>query len=61
MLKIHLGSMEAKDEWTELEKRWNSFREKAELDRTAGDVGGTVKQLGLDLKAAYDRIHKALK
>ena len=61
MLKIHLGSMEAQDEWTELEKRWKSFREKAELDRTAGEVGGTVKQLGLDLKAAYDRIHKALK
>ena len=60
-LKIHLGSMEAQDEWTELEKRWKSFREKAELNRTAGEVGGTVKQLGLDLKAAYDRIHKALK
>ena len=59
-LKIHLGSMEAQDEWTELEKRWRSFREKAELDRTAGEFGGTVKQLGLDLKTAYDRIRKAL-
>jgi hypothetical protein len=60
LLKIHLGSMEAQDEWTVLEKRWKSFREKAELDRTAGEVGSTVKQLGLDLKAAYDRIRKAL-
>ena len=59
-LKIHLGSMEAQDEWTELEKRWKSFREKAQLDRTAGEVGSTVKQLGLDLKTAYDRIRKAL-
>jgi hypothetical protein len=59
-LKIHLGSMEAKGEWADLEKRWKTFREKAELDRTAGEMGNTVKQLGADLKAAYERIRKAL-
>lgn len=59
-LKIHLGTMEAKDEWEDLEKRWSQFREKAELDRTAGEVGTTVKQLGSDLKSAYERIRKAL-
>jgi hypothetical protein len=59
-LKIHLGSKEAQNEWADLEKRWKAFREKAELDRTAGEVGGTVKQLGSDLKAAYERIRKAL-
>jgi hypothetical protein len=59
-LKIRLGSMEAKDEWADLEKRWKTFREKAELDRTAGELGDTAKQLGSDLKAAYERIRKAL-
>jgi hypothetical protein len=59
-LKIHLGSMEAQDEWADLEKRWKTFSEKAELDRTAGDIGGSVKQLGSDLKSAYQRIRKAL-
>lgn len=59
-LKIHLGSMEAQDEWKDLEKRWQSFREKAEFDRTAGDIGESVKKLGSDLKAAYTRIRKAL-
>ncbi len=59
-LKIHLGSMEAQDEWADLEKRWKTFYEKAELDRTAGEMGSTVKQLGSDLKAAYERIRKAL-
>jgi len=59
-LKIHLGTMEAKDEWADLEKRWQTFREKAELDRTAGEMGTTVKQLGSDLKSAYERIRKAL-
>ena len=59
-LKIHLGSKEAQDEWADLEKRWQTFRQKAELDRTGGEVGGTMKQLGSDLKAAYERIRKAL-
>jgi hypothetical protein len=59
-LKIHLGSMEAQKEWADLEGRWKTFREKAELNRTAGEVGATVKQLGSDLKAAYQRIRKAL-
>jgi hypothetical protein len=59
-LKIHLGSKEAQNQWADLEKRWTTFREKAELDRTAGEMGGTVKQLGSDLKAAYERIRKAL-
>ncbi len=59
-LKIRLGSMEAKDEWAALEHRWKSFHEKAELNRTAGEVGSTVKQLGSDLKAAYERIRKAI-
>lgn len=59
-LKIHLGTMEAKEEWSDLEKRWHQFREKAELERAADEVGSTVKQLGSDLKSAYERIRKAL-
>jgi hypothetical protein len=59
-LKIHLGSMEAQKEWADLEQRWKMFREKAELDRTGGELGTTVKQLGSDLRAAYERIRKAL-
>jgi hypothetical protein len=59
-LKIHLGSMEAQDEWAELEKRWKTFHDKAEFDRTAGDLGDAMKKLGADLKSAYERIRKAL-
>jgi hypothetical protein len=59
-LKIHLGTMEAQDEWAGLEKRWKAFREKAELERTADDLGDTMKKLGTDLKVAYERIRKAL-
>lgn len=59
-LKIHLGSKEAQSEWADLEKRWKAFSEKAELNRTAGELGATVKQLGSDLKSAYERIRKAI-
>jgi len=59
-LKIHLGSKEAQTEWADLEKRWKAFRAKAELNRSAGEVGTTMKQLGSDLMSAYARIRKAM-
>lgn len=59
-LKIHLGSKDVQDEWGELEKRWSSFESKAELDRSAQDVGDAVKILGSELKDAFQRIRKAL-
>lgn len=58
-LQIHLGSKEAQVEWAELEKRWNAFRSKAELERSAGELSGTVKKLGSELKDAYIRLRKA--
>lgn len=59
-LKIHLGSKDVQDEWNDLEKRWSSFESKAELDRSAKDVGDAVKILGSELKDAFQRIRKAL-
>lgn len=59
-LKIHLGSKDVQDEWNQLEKRWSSFEGKAELDRSAKDVGDAVKILADELKDAFQRIRKAL-
>ena len=59
-LQIHLGSKEAQAEWAELEKRWNAFRSKAEIDRSAGELSTVVKKLGSDLRDAYVRLRKAL-
>ncbi len=58
-LHIHLGSKEAQAEWAELEKRWNAFRSKTEIERSAGELSGTVKKLGSELKDAYVRLRKA--
>ncbi len=58
-LQVHLGTKEAQAEWAELEKRWNAFRSKAELERSAGELSDTVKKLGSELKDAYVRLRKA--
>jgi hypothetical protein len=59
-LKIHLGSKDAQDEWAVLEKRWHTFKTKSELEKSAGELSGTVKQLGSELKHAYLRLRRAL-
>lgn len=59
-LQIHLGSKEAQDEWAALEKRWHSFKTKAELEKTATELSGTLSQLGTELKHAYVRLRQAL-
>lgn len=59
-LKVHLASKEVQEEWTELEQRWSSFESKAQLDKSAKDVGDAVKILGSELKDAYARIRQAL-
>jgi predicted transcriptional regulator len=58
-LHIHLGSKDAQAEWAELEKRWHTFRTKAELDKSADELSGSVKTLGSELKDAYVRLRKA--
>lgn len=59
-LKIHLGSMEAKSEWEELEQKWSDFEARARLDETAEGLGQAVSLLAEEIKAGYDRIRKAL-
>lgn len=59
-LKIHLGSRDLQDEWERLEKRWKEFEGKAELERSAKDLGAAAEMLGSELKNAYARIRQAL-
>lgn len=59
-LKIHLGSKDLQDEWSELERRWSAFESKADLEKSATDVSDAVKILGAELKEAFGRVRKAL-
>lgn len=59
-VKAHLGAMALKDEWDEVEKRWETFEARAKLDRSAKDVGAALNLLAQELKFAYERIAKAV-
>ncbi len=65
-LKIHLGTMEAKEEWDEVEKKWQRFESKAsekkdELVETSRDIGEGVELITKELGAAYRRIRDGLR
>ncbi len=59
-LQMHLGTMEAKQEWEKLEAKWDDFAARAELDTTTEGIGAALNDLGSELKQGYDRIRKAL-
>ncbi|MFT7052698.1 MAG: hypothetical protein ACJAU1_000248 [Psychromonas sp.] len=65
-LKMHLGSMEAKAEFAEAEKKWRKVKIKAsEISDDAVDTSeeyiNKAKVVGEELKEAYSRISKRLK
>lgn len=59
-LKLHLATMDARDEWEKLEARWEEFRRKADLDETVEEVGDAAEDLLDELRRGYERIRKAL-
>jgi hypothetical protein len=64
-LKMHLLSLEARDEWEKAEENWEEFQGKAgklgETGKEASkDVGAALKLLGEELKHAYERMRKSL-
>lgn len=59
-LKLHLASMEMKDEWSGLEGKWDDFSRRAGLAESSNAVSGALGGLGEELKSAYQRFKKAL-
>lgn len=60
-LRIHLASMEAKQEWKELEQKWQRFSSRARLEESAESVGDALELLGEEIKRGYKRLRAALK
>ncbi len=60
-LKMHLASMEAKQEWKTLDAKWQNFSTRARLDDSAESVGDALELLGEELKKGYKRLKLALK
>ena len=59
-LKVHLASMETRDEWEKLEAKWEKFSAQAHLDETSGNIGEALKLLGNEIAEGYRRIKRAL-
>ncbi|MEP0234243.1 hypothetical protein [Roseibium sp.] len=59
-LKIHLGSMEARQEFEELEEKFQKFKSEARLDDATEDVGEAASDLASEISKAYANIKKAL-
>ncbi len=64
-LKLHLASMDAKDEFEETEKQWQQIKINAaeiadESKETSEEFIAKAKIVGEELKEAYQRIAKRL-
>lgn len=64
-LKLHLASMEAKDEFEEAEKQWQLIKNKAseiadDSVETSDEYIAKAKIVGEELKEAYQRVAKRL-
>ena len=64
-VQIHLAKAEAKDEWEELEKKWDILENKlAALKRetkdASKDIGAALGVLSEEIANAYKRIRKKL-
>lgn len=64
-LKLHLASMEAKEELKDAEKKWDQLKEKAsaiadDAVDTSEDYIAKAKVVGEELKETYHRIAKRL-
>ena len=60
-LKMHLASMEMKQEWAELEGKWQKFSDQTGLEESASALGGSLEILGEELKKSYKRFRAGLK
>ena len=64
-VKMHLASMEVRDEWEELEEKWeelssNSKHFYKEIEPALGDIHAALSLVGEELKAGYKKIRDAL-
>ena len=64
-VQLHLLSMDAKEEWGELEKKFEEFKTRASAvaevtEESAGDVGEALKLVGEELREGYKKIRGSM-
>jgi redox-regulated HSP33 family molecular chaperone len=65
-VKIHLASMEVRDEWEQVEEKWDEFTARSkqvykEVEPSLGEIRAALSLLGSELEAGYEKIKSALK
>ncbi|GGH24066.1 hypothetical protein SAMN05444007_103450 [Cribrihabitans marinus] len=58
-VKLHLAGKDARDDWEQAVSEWDRFVEKAQLEKSADEVGEAARNLGLKLKEAFERARKS--
>jgi hypothetical protein len=64
-LKLRLGTADLRDEWDELEEKWDGLRGRLKqvaeaADEASDDVKAAARLLADELKAGYDKVRKRL-
>ena len=64
-VRVHLAKAEAREEWDEMERRWEHIEDRLEragheAKESAGDVSAALSQVAEEIGAAYKRIKKSL-
>lgn len=59
-VQMRLASMEAKQQWEELERKWTRFSSRAGLEETAEGVEDSLERLGAELAEGYKKLKAAL-
>ncbi|EPR11003.1 hypothetical protein M527_04630 [Sphingobium indicum IP26] len=59
-VQVELGKMELREEWNELEAKWNHFVAEARLQESKEQVKASLAALAEELRKAYQRLKSAL-
>ena len=59
-LQAELGRMELRDEWQELEGKWNHFSAEARVHDSERAIKDALANLGNELREAYHRLKDAV-
>mgnify|MGYP001815729571 CR=1 FL=1 len=64
-VQLHLLNMDAKEEWNELENKYENFKSKASIvaeatEDSAGEVVEALKLVGEELHEGYKRIKRSM-
>ncbi len=60
-LQLKLDSMEAEEDWNRRVSEWDTFLSASQFESSSEEVGEAAREMGLEMKIAYDRAKKAAK